>query len=111
MKTEYSTLVYCNFVKCVNNKRLEGLKQSVSSVTKQLGRVPWEDDPEWRGVCTRGVIAIDFQTITASGAKFKYPTCYVPSVGVSGHMDFSKIAQSYSIPDQSDPVYRETYGA
>lgn len=111
LRNENPTLVYCNYAKCQWIKPIEGLSQTPKEVLGWLEREPWADDPNWKGVCSRGVIAISLKEITlGGGAKYKVPECFTNTTRPVGHRDFTKmLPQSYHIPDNTDPVHRRVW--
>ena len=100
VKKEYGTVVWCKYLKCKNNKEVEGLQRTSGTILGNRAYNPInEQEHVWEGICTRSEIAIKYdEIVTASGTKFKVPSCFSAVTGVSGHIDFSRLLQPDGSP-------------
>ena len=100
VKKEYGTVVWCKYLKCKNNKEVEGLQRTSGTILGNRAYNPInEQEHVWEGICTKSEIAIKYdEIVTASGTKFKVPSCFSAVTGVSGHIDFSRLLQPDGSP-------------
>ena len=100
VKAKYGKVVWCKYTKCQFNEEVEGLQRTTGTILKNRTYNPIsEQEHPWPGICTKDEIGIKFDEVrTASGTKFKVPTCFSAVTGVSGHMDFSKLLQGDGTP-------------
>lgn len=107
IKEKYGKVVYCNFYDCVHNEKLQGLVRREDTIRGQLNFTPIGPLKTFRGVCARKEIAIQYnEVLLPGGAKFKYPTCFVPRTSAK-HLDFTKrMGEVYTIDDSKDPSYK-----
>ena len=100
VKKEYGTVVWCKYLKCKNNKEVEGLQRTSGTILGNRAYNPINaQEHVWEGICTKSEIAIKYdEIVTASGTKFKVPSCFSAVTGVSGHIDFSRLLQPDGSP-------------
>ena len=100
VKKKYGKVVWCKFTKCKFNKEITGLQRTTGTLLKNRTYNPIsEQEHIWTGICTRDEIAIKYdEVVTASGSKFKVPTCFSAVTGVSGHVDFTRFLNSDGTP-------------
>ena len=102
IKEKYGTVVWCDFKDCLYNKSVEeeGLQRTTGSILRNRTYNPInEQEHVWEGICTKSEIAIKYdEIVTASGTKFKVPSCFSAVTGVSGHIDFSRLLQPDGSP-------------
>ena len=100
IKQEYGTIVWCQYTKCYHNKAIEGLQRTTGTILKNRSYNPLnEQEHIWGNVCTRGEVAIKFDSIiTATGAKLNVPSCFTSSIKKTGYMNWSNLLQSDGSP-------------
>ena len=100
VKQKYGKVVWCQYTKCKFNEAVQGLQRTSGTLLKNRAYVPInEQEHIWANICTRDEIGIKFDTVvTASGNKFKVPSCFSSVSGVSGHKDWSSLLQGDGSP-------------
>jgi len=100
VKEKYGVVVWCKYVDCINNQRVEGLQRTTGTLLKKRGFTPInEQEAIWPGICTRNEIAINYiETLTSKGNKTKVPLCFVAATNKTGHVDFSMFLNSDGSP-------------
>ena len=100
LKTQKGTVVWCDYIDCINNKEAEGVRRTTGSILKNVAYNPLnEQEHIWTRVCGRDEIAIQFKrSVSPSGGTFKVPACFTASTKVKGHLDFAKLLQSDGTP-------------
>jgi hypothetical protein len=100
VKEKYGKVVWCKFTKCKFNEQIKGLQRITGTLLKNRAYTPInEQEHIWDSICTRDEIAIKYdEVITASGSKFKVPSCFSAVTGVSGRMDWAKLLQPDGSP-------------
>ena len=100
VKKKYGAVIWCQFTECKFNEEIDGLQRTTGTILKNRTYNPInEQDHIWEGVCTRDEIAIKYDEVTtASGTKFKVPSCFSASTKSAGHIDFSRFLNSDGSP-------------
>ena len=100
VKEKYGVVVWCKYIGCKYNQEVEDLQRTSGTILKNKNYAPLnEQEHTWSGICTRDEIAIKYdEVVTASGGKFKVPSCFAASSKSSGHIDFSRFLNSDGSP-------------
>ena len=100
VKEKYGVVVWCKYLACKNNTVVDGLQRTSGTLLKNRTYNPInEQEHIWEGICTRDEIAIKYDEVTtASGTKFKVPSCFTAATNKTGHIDFSRFLQPDGSP-------------
>lgn len=100
VKKKYGAVIWCQFTECKFNEEIDGLQRTTGTILKNRTYNPInEQEHVWATVCNRGEVAIKYDEVTtASGAKFKVPSCFTTATKRTGHIDFSRFLQSDGSP-------------
>ena len=97
VKKEYGTVVWCKYLKCKNNKEVEGLQRTSGTILGNRAYNPInEQEHIWPRLCVRGEIAIKFTKVVSNKTSTaqNVPSCFTTAARKSGHIDFMNTLQS-----------------
>tara|TARA_Y100000593_G_scaffold91773_1_gene181522 strand:+ start:763 stop:1263 length:501 start_codon:yes stop_codon:yes gene_type:complete len=96
IKKKYGAIIWCKYTGCTYNQEIKGLQRTQGTILKNKTYKPIaEQEAIWTSLCTRGEIAIKFDTVkVGTHAKVKVPSCFSAATKKTGHIDFSNFLNS-----------------